>query len=359
MTDTVDASAVGCDVMGKAEGVVLPGVMAMLAGQEKTWSPALLPGLFWRALTNLGTIREVHRSIKVGPLSETAENNPRFSFKFLSHNYLARSLTVGERASCFLHHHRRMEAVLPAGMLREILLADVRVHEIVEADHRFTLTIGLTRQRNCDKEGEWSINLLVDGEIVYVLSFTVIPGWTIGTTADEVVLISRLQGMPGRYSEIKLATRAMVDVAPGALLLAAVQGLAVTLAIGELASVSATDQSMYCKEYEAVFKSAYDEFFAELGIAKNGAGFFLSPIPIPEKPMSLVKQGHKLRTRAKRAFKAEIMLEVAEFFRKGIACADADAARGHFSGGELISRWPAKADQLAATDEVIETPRCG
>lgn len=322
---------------GKADGIVLPGIIAMLARQDRTRSPALLPGVLWRALTNLGTIKEVHRSIKIGPLSETAQNNPRFAFKFLSHNYLARSLTVGERASCFLHHHRRMHAVLPELVLREILLADAALCEIVEGDHRFALTIGLTRPRICDKEGEWSINLLVDGEIVYVLSFTVVPGWTVKAAAPEVLLVSRLQGMPGRYSQIKLATRAMVDVAPAALLLAAVQGVAMALNIGQLASVNATDQSMYCKEHDAVFRRAYDEFFTELGIAKNGAGFFLSPVPVTEKPMSSVKQGHKLRTRVKRAFKAAIMLAAAEFFRKGVICSGVDGARSLCSGGGLTT----------------------
>jgi hypothetical protein len=247
-----------------------------------------------------------------------------------------------------------MHAVLPEGMLREILLADVTVHEIVEADHRFALTIGLTRTRDCDKEGEWSINLLVDGEIVFVLSFTIVPGWTIKATAPEVVLISRLQGISGRYSQIKLATRTLVDVAPGALLLAALQGIAMALGIGELASVSATDQTLYCKEHDAVFRSAYDEFFAELGIAKNSAGFFLSSVPIAEKPMSLIKQGHKLRTRAKRAFKREIMWAGAEFFSKVAISSGADAARESALWGRFDQQVASdmKADKPGAAEEV-------
>ncbi len=282
---------------------------------------------FWRALANFGTIREVHEFIQLKPFSETAHNNPRFAFRYLTHHYLARSLTVGERAACFLHHHRRMHALLPEVMLRQILLEDVTLHEIVEADHRFALTLGLTRPRDCDKEGEWSIHLLVDGEAVFVLSFTVIPGWTIRSKSPEVLLISRLQGMPGRYTQIKLATKTLVDVAPGALLLAALQGIAMALGIGDLASVSATNQSLYSEQYDGVFRSAYDEFFTELGLAKSEAGFFLSPVPIAEKPLSLIKQGHKLRTRAKRAFKAEITLAVAEFFRETLICSAEDAAR--------------------------------
>ena len=128
-------------------------------------------------------------------------------------------------------------------------------------------------------------------------------------------------------AKIKLATKTLVDVAPGALLLAALQGIAMALGIGDLASVSATNQSLYSEQYDGVFRSAYDEFFTELGLAKSEAGFFLSPVPIAEKPLSLIKQGHKLRTRAKRAFKAEITLAVAEFFRESLICSAEDAAR--------------------------------
>lgn len=43
-------------------------------------------------------------------------------------------------------------------------------------------------------------------------------------------------------------------------------------------------------------------------------GFFLGSIPIAEKSMSLVKRGHKIRTREKRALKNEIMMACATFF---------------------------------------------
>jgi uncharacterized protein VirK/YbjX len=167
-----------------------------------------------------------------------------------------------------------------------------------------------------DKEGEMSVKLLVDGEIVFVLSFAIVPGWVIKSEAAEVLLITQIQGRRGAYREIHLATKALHDVAPAALLLAAVQGIANAFGIAQLAGVSAVRQSCFTPECAAAFKGAYDDFFAVLGMTRNAAGFFLSPVPIEEKSLACIKPGHKLRTRQKRAFKQQIQLACAGFFEE-------------------------------------------
>jgi hypothetical protein len=66
------------------------------------------------------------------------------------------------------------------------------------------------------------------------------------------------------------------------------------------------------EEFSSHYRSAYDDFFAELGATRNSAGFFVSPIPMPEKPVASIKQGHKLRTREKRAFKLQVAADVCQ-----------------------------------------------
>jgi hypothetical protein len=77
-----------------------------------------------------------------------------------------------------------------------------------------------------------------------------------------------------------------------------------------MAGVCASRQSSYSEEFSSQYRSAYDDFFTELGVSKSNAGFFVSPVPLPEKPVTLIKQGHKLRTREKRAFKRRIAAHV-------------------------------------------------
>ena len=120
----------------------------------------------------------------------------------------------------------------------------------------------------------------VNGDIVYVLSFAIIPGRVVGANAAEVLLVTRLQGTPGCYAQIKLATKASHEVGPSALLLAALQGVADGFGVREIAAVDAEKQSSYCEGFAVCFKSAYDDFFSKLAMDKTASGFYLSPVPI-------------------------------------------------------------------------------
>jgi uncharacterized protein VirK/YbjX len=284
------------------------------ARHGKIWAPDLLAGLVWRGLFNIGAHRKVRQLLKLLPFTETARNNPRFAFKYLSRNYLARGLTTAQRASCFLHHYRRMHAALPERTLRLILHEFITVHEIRTGGSRFTVTMGLSRDHN--KEGEFSFYLHVDSEIVFLLAFTIVPGAIVKSEAAEVLLISRLQGMKGSYELIQLATKALHNVAPDALLFTALQGIAVAFGIGEIAAVSAARQGSYTEDSAADFRQAYDSFLVGLGIPQTADGFFVTAVPLEGKPIASIKKGHKIRTKQKRAFKQQIQLACTDFFAR-------------------------------------------
>jgi hypothetical protein len=109
----------------------------------------------------------------------------------------------------------------------------------------------------------------------------------------------------------------MYDVAPSPLLLAALQGVANAFGIREFAGVSAARQSgPDYEEHTASLEQAYDSFFSQLGIAPNAAGFYLSSISVEDKPLASIKQGHKLRTRQRRAFKRDIQMACAAYFEE-------------------------------------------
>ena len=314
MTELLNAGMIERQSPAAAEADVSLAPLLSLARHQKTWSPLLLPGVVWRAATNPGALIDVRRLCQLPAFAEAARSNPRFGFKYLTHDYLARSFTVAERASCFLYHHKRMHSSLPDRLLREIMRGEIMVQQISNATSRFAITMGLTQPIDCDKEGEICIKLHVDGQVVFLLSFTFVPGWIVKSKADEVLLISRLQGVPGRYAEIRHVTKSLHDVAPAALLLAVLQGVAMAFGVSEIASVNARNQSSYCEDYRVFFHNAYDVFFDDLGMITNEASFFTSPVPVPDKPLESIKQGHKLRTRKKRAFKREMMLACAGFF---------------------------------------------
>jgi uncharacterized protein VirK/YbjX len=116
----------------------------------------------------------------------------------------------------------------------------------------------------------------------------------------------------GHESEVRLATKSLLEVAPPALLVAALQGIAAALGINLMAGTSAIGQSSYLEKHSSLFQEAYDDFFATLGASKNSAGFFCSPLPLEEKPLLLIPKGHKIRARKKREFKRQVADSVAQ-----------------------------------------------
>jgi len=291
---------------------MIPEKKQITVRPQKFSSAASVASLLWRALINLGKYHEIVRLLKLPPFPETVRNNPRFAFKFLLTNYLVRGSTGIEGVTCFLHHYSRLRNALPDHLLRQTLHWDITLHDFSDGGNQIAITMG--RSRPCDKEGELSLNLKVNGDIVYVLSFAIIPGRVVGANAAEVLLVTRLQGAPGCYAQIKLATKASHEVGPSALLLAALQGVADGFGVREIAAVDAEKQSSYCEGFAVCFKSAYDDFFSKLAMDKTASGFYLSPVPIEDKPIALIKQGHKLRTKEKRAFKQQIRAYCAGFF---------------------------------------------
>lgn len=286
--------------------------IAGLAKREGTFGRSSVVAL--NALKNIRTFPAIYRLARMEPFAAALRTNPRLILRCLTQDYLVRGFSVGVSARCFLYHHRRLQLALSSSFLRRLTMDQVTLFEVRDEETHVSVTVGQTRPLH-DKEGELDMYLRVEGKPVFVLSFTVVPGWAAGSAAREVVLISRMQGLAGCYPEIKLARKVLKDVAPNALLLACVQGIALALGIEELASVNSFQQTAYRDEYSERLQRNYEEFFGELGIEKNNAGFLVSAIPIPEKPMACIKTGHKLRTKEKRAIKLAVRTACFELVR--------------------------------------------
>jgi len=280
--------------------------------QDTLW-PSRMARVMLRVAGNLASQMEILGVFKRRVFAEVVPVNPRFAIKFAADDYLARDLSISERKSCFVHHYTRLHDALPDTMLRQILHRSVSVLEIRAGESAYRVTSHLSRP--WDKEGELSFDLEVDGVGIYVVSFSIVPGVVVKSKAREVVLISRLQGMKGKYERIQRATKVLSDVAPASFLLAALQGFAEAFGIVEIVGVSALRQANYHEDCAGVFRKSYDDFFLNLGAVLGPEDLYSCPVPIPEKPLQEVKRGHKLRTKEKRAFKREVACAVRLFFQ--------------------------------------------
>jgi uncharacterized protein VirK/YbjX len=265
----------------------------------------------WTVAANLRTQIEIFRALALPGCRNLALTDPRFPFKYVISNYLARGLTPAERAACFLHHYRRLNALMPASLLRQTLQEGLTAFEAQIGGCHYSITMGLATGADF-REGELSLELRVDNVRIYVLQFTVVPGAAVRSNAQDVVLVSRLQGVRGCYPQIYSATKAFYEVAPPALLIGALHGVARAFGIAEWAGVSADNQTCYGDDHPDMFNTAYDEFFSRQGATRSSANFFVSPVPFEEKPLAQVKNGHKARKKKRRAIRLHLANEVCE-----------------------------------------------
>jgi uncharacterized protein VirK/YbjX len=285
-------------------------------------SPARVLRFLSDVSTDVPRQLEILRLMRVPAFADFIKANPRFRFKFLIPDYLVRGFSTAQQSACFLHHYKRLYASMSADFLHQALHRSVTVFEVRRNDIHVEIT--LSSRPFEKKEGELTLNLHVDGVLVFVLSFTIVPGWVVQSEDPEVLMISRLQGAYGRYPEIRAATKAMHNVGPAALLLGALDGFAQTFNIRQMAGVSADRQSSYTEELSVFYRKAYDDFFTEIGVPKSSCGFFLSSIPAEERPLSSIKQGHKIRTREKRQFKRQVAEEVCLLLRQGLSVKESE-----------------------------------
>ena len=277
-------------------------------------SPARFVRLFWAFSTNIVRQLEIFRILALPAFASLVRLDPIFPFKYLTRGYLVRGLSPAERAASFAHHYRRLNSIFPRPVLQRILYRDIILIEKQIDDRLLSVHVNLARKEL--REGELTFTLRLDGTAIYILQCTIVPGWVVKSGASDVILVSRLQGMKGSYKQVHLATKAFSEVAPPALLLAVLHGLAQVAEIDEMAGIAAASQFSYLPAYADSFRAAYDDFWIELGAKKITASFYASPIPPQDKSLAAVTNGHKSRTRKKRALKQQIAEHVVRLLRE-------------------------------------------
>ena len=314
MNSQCDGSLVG--VTGEERSAIEAISPARLAPRQSR--PWLLAGISWRTLTHLRIHKQVEEFLKLPPFIDTVQDNPKFGFKYLTESYLIKDLSVEDRAACFLHHYQRLYEALPDRLLRQVLTWGIDLCDFCEDGIRFTLKWGSSRPFG--KEGEMSLLLLADGEILFTISCTIVPGRVVKSERSEVILISRIQGMQGWPADkMRQVYRALHSLRFGAVLLSGLEGLATAFNIWEIIGVDGTRQISFTEAYADRFKQAYDHFFADMRIDRTDAGYFSIVLPRKERAIEEMKN-NKAREKARRVLKKRISLACAEYVTAAMEC---------------------------------------
>jgi uncharacterized protein len=289
--------------------VFISSILQMARRRYYWSSPSRFVRIVWSLANNFQRQLEIFRILSLPAFSSLARADPEIPFKYLSTRYLYKGLSARQRAASFVHHFRFLESHLPNSVLHLQQPLEMTVFERREGDNLYAVRLDLA-PHNSRYEGELRLGLLADEILIYSLQFSIVPGWIVQSKESDAVFVLCIQGSNGHYEEIRSATKAMHEVAPPALLMTALQGIAIAWGIRQMAGICAKSQYSYDFRDEGLSTQAYDDFFLALGATRTTDDYLTGPLPLPAKPLELIKNGHKSRTAKKRAFKLQISREV-------------------------------------------------
>jgi len=241
------------------------------------------------------------------------QRHPRLNYRYLA-TYLSHDFPRRTRLEIQLNHYGFLAARVRQDFFVRIydrgflLWSDRR-----GADH---FSIALSFPVVGDHEGDLALVFRSEAIPIYRMSFSIVPGRCVGCSAEQTLFVGCIQGRGGAFPSIRHATRTCLDIMPAALLLAAVQGIALALGIGLIVGVG-RDQAvsrLHVQRPESFFN--LDEFWRSFGAEAVRDDLFLLRVPFPEKPMQLVARGHRRRTLGKRRYKRKLVQQVRECFRE-------------------------------------------
>ena len=283
---------------------------AMRAYVRKTpdWGPAsilrrcaivsrllfLHPAAFFRVVNALSAAK----------LSSLVRTAPIILLKF-SWPVYSNCMSAEGRAIALSHHYGILQRRLSRTLLEKIIAGRATLWEAAAGTS--ALSISLSVAQATYGEGEMNLHFQVDSSDVYVLSFVIVPARLLGLEADSAIYVTRLQGTKGHADSIRLATKGVGDVSPALTLMAAAEGVALALGVEHILGISAKEQICSAADPPTGdFISAYDEFWRSIEGRKLTAGSFYFPVPLPEKALALIKQNHRPRVKARRAFRRAV-----------------------------------------------------
>jgi uncharacterized protein len=303
---------------GSITKTILPTISAaagsFLRRLLKEGMSADVVSLFRRTILNeplsatVGGHLNVCRSFGSQQIQPLTKRFPNFSNKYLS-SYLAKSFNKAARREILLHHYRFLAEHARSDFYEEIVGRQYVLWQNRTQKNCFAIALSIDFQRH--EEGDLSLIFLSDDIPLFHLSFSILPGSLIGSDARDVMLIARLQGTKDRLDAIRIATKLCQQIAPPRLLMVAAQSIASVLSIELIGGVSNTEQLVKTVQE---FPFDYDTFWQTFLAEKTGGGFFLMPVPLPQKPIEMISALHRHRTRCKRRFKEHVANSVGHSF---------------------------------------------
>jgi uncharacterized protein VirK/YbjX len=236
---------------------------------------------------------------------------PEMVNKYLS-SCIARSFCATKCREGLKFHYRHLQQRLNENFFSEILSDQVALWRMAAGGEDYAIVLMFNADYHW--EGDLSLIMLSGGTRIYEISFSVLPGMLVGSAAETVLFVTRVQGVKDRFDDIRRATKFCRQVAPAHLLVAAAQGVADVLDISVMGGINNAEQ-LCADRTDEEFRFDYDGFWETFSAARTRLGFYSLDLPLQHKPIEEIPRSRRRRTRLKRQFKEDVAAHAGATFK--------------------------------------------
>jgi len=246
------------------------------------------------------------RVLKRRPVSELTIRRPKLGYKYLYRPYLVHSFTRKVRLEVLDFHYRFLAGRVNDEFFSHIYDGEYELWQEKSEEGIFAMTLCFPVDWEHDYEEDLLLKCKCDGECIYSLTFSIVPGSSLGRKDTCVVLVAAIQGTAGMAASIRKVKERYSDLAPPMLLLCGIEGIALALNISLLAGIGLDQQVQKQTWSNEKFTFDYDRFWQDVAGERADGRYYLRAIPEPVRPLEEVKAKHRKKTIVRRCIKASI-----------------------------------------------------
>ncbi len=280
-----------------------------------------------------GHIR-LSRTLK--PFHKSGFISPKIYYIYLF-KYLSYSLKTRDKLAILANHYEFFRKHFPYHILKSIFSNGLKCwFEVRGQDHFEMRLISTTPYEN---EGSLCMQFNMNGVTLYRIAFTFASGKNFALLDNQIIYITRIQGVKGSLDEISKSSKILNDVAPPVLIVSAIEGLALALGIKTIMGISLENQISYLVSDQYSFQKNYNEFWKIYESVKIYNGDYILPLPLQHKDIGLIRSKHRNRTVNKRKMRQDTSRKTYNFFVNEVF----SAKRVHLSPLRIVSGIKATA----------------
>lgn len=268
------------------------------------FSLSQLPVWGWRILKLIPYIPhhfKLYNAINASGFTFINKDFSKIPYKYLG-KHLSYSMGLSSRYTALRHHYEFVGSCFKNKMAPTIIHNSLVL--CTWGPPKQQVAIQLRIATTTMYEGELVLYYTYNNQHLYFLTFSIIPGHMFGFNDENIVFIGGNQGSKNCFHLIRCTTKENFDISPQTILITCLKAIATSMGIIKIIGISANNQvSIGRNNNSHDHLGNYDELWLASGGNQISDGNFLIPTHLHEKPISIIKRGHRIRTRKKRDFK--------------------------------------------------------